>query len=308
MFLYNGEYGVVTDENNLLHMRARFYNPEIKRFVNEDPIQDGLNWYAYAGGNPINRLDPSGESFIKDVFNWAKNLVTSENVSVIKGSADMLMLVPGLGDSVGEVIRANNGFARSWVSEGIFSECGFEKINGSYHASQPDVWQENYGYSSYYDEVFDAGTNIAVEKFPFTGPDGTEYIIGVWKADYLNFGAGAELGIYQKYHPGASNRKTDKVLGAQFDDYHFVNKDLAMPMTIDLSYRGKNIISYSHNNAWWITGFNPEYTNVDPADLTATFTVDFSGHKDLYDAFYKEWNDSKSWSFDHRNHIATFTF
>lgn len=81
-----------------------------------------------------------------------------------------------------------------------------------------------------------------------------------------------------------------------------------MPMTIDLSYRGKNIISYSHNNAWWITGFNPEYTNVDPADLTATFTVDFSGHKDLYDAFYKEWNDSKSWSFDHRNHIATFTF
>jgi len=30
------------------------------RFINEDPIFDGTNWYIYAGGNPIMFHDPSG--------------------------------------------------------------------------------------------------------------------------------------------------------------------------------------------------------------------------------------------------------
>ena len=31
------------------------------RFISEDPIKDGLNWYAYCGGNPIMFWDPTGE-------------------------------------------------------------------------------------------------------------------------------------------------------------------------------------------------------------------------------------------------------
>jgi RHS repeat-associated protein len=61
-FLFNGAYGVMTDPNGLLCMRARFYNPYIKRFINADPIgmEGGLNFYAYADGNPISRIDPFG--------------------------------------------------------------------------------------------------------------------------------------------------------------------------------------------------------------------------------------------------------
>jgi RHS repeat-associated protein len=61
-FLYVGEWGVQRDENGLLHMRARFYSPELRRFVNADPIGfgGGLNWYAYAEGDPISFVDPSG--------------------------------------------------------------------------------------------------------------------------------------------------------------------------------------------------------------------------------------------------------
>jgi hypothetical protein len=49
---------------------------------------------------------------------------------------------------------------------------------------------------------------------------------------------------------------------------------------------------------------------VDPADLTATFTVDFSGHKDLYDAFIKSSKVKKDsrWKFDNKTHIAKFVF
>ena len=64
-FLYNGRYGVMTDANGLIHMRARYYNPLIRRFINADPIgfDGGLNWYAYAEGNPVMYVDPSGNLF-----------------------------------------------------------------------------------------------------------------------------------------------------------------------------------------------------------------------------------------------------
>lgn len=63
-FLYNGRYGVQTDANGLLYMRARYYNPYLCRFLNPDPVgfAGGLNFYAYADGNPISLIDPFGLS------------------------------------------------------------------------------------------------------------------------------------------------------------------------------------------------------------------------------------------------------
>jgi RHS repeat-associated protein len=61
-FLYNGQAGVQTDPNGLLHMRARYYSPYLMRFLNADPsgFSGGPNWFAYADGNPISKSDPFG--------------------------------------------------------------------------------------------------------------------------------------------------------------------------------------------------------------------------------------------------------
>ena len=65
-FQFNGQYGVQTDPNGLLYMRARYYNPAIRRFINQDVlfgnINPGisLNRFAYANGNPISLMDPFG--------------------------------------------------------------------------------------------------------------------------------------------------------------------------------------------------------------------------------------------------------
>lgn len=61
-FLFNGMFGVMTDGNGLLQMRARYFNPYLKRFINADPtgFAGGMNWYAYGAGNPIMYGDPSG--------------------------------------------------------------------------------------------------------------------------------------------------------------------------------------------------------------------------------------------------------
>ncbi|MCC5851101.1 MAG: RHS repeat-associated core domain-containing protein [Verrucomicrobia bacterium] len=62
-FLYAGQFGIQQDPNGLLHMRARFYSPELKRFINADPagFDGGMNWYAYANNSPLMYVDPDGE-------------------------------------------------------------------------------------------------------------------------------------------------------------------------------------------------------------------------------------------------------
>jgi RHS repeat-associated protein len=59
-FLFTGFFGNQTDENGLLYMRNRYYHPGICRFLNADPAQEGMNWFAYGGGNPIGMVDPTG--------------------------------------------------------------------------------------------------------------------------------------------------------------------------------------------------------------------------------------------------------
>ena len=45
------------------YLRARYYNPVIGRFTQEDPYRgDGLNLYAYVSNNPVSYYDPTGYS------------------------------------------------------------------------------------------------------------------------------------------------------------------------------------------------------------------------------------------------------
>jgi RHS repeat-associated protein len=49
-------------ETMLLFNRARYFDPNAGRFLNQDPIRfaGGVNFYAYTRNNPIVRTDPSG--------------------------------------------------------------------------------------------------------------------------------------------------------------------------------------------------------------------------------------------------------
>ncbi|MFB5680880.1 RHS repeat-associated core domain-containing protein [Paenibacillus terreus] len=89
-FLYNGRDGVMTDANGLYHMRARYYNPETKRFINRDVVTGTiadtptLNRYAYVNGNPISYVDPFGLS--RDSDSW-----------MLKGGDFLVDMIPGVG-------------------------------------------------------------------------------------------------------------------------------------------------------------------------------------------------------------------
>ena len=49
---------------------ARFYDPETRAFLSEDPAEDGLNWYQYCAANPVNYWDPTGTS-----WEWWDNMI-----------------------------------------------------------------------------------------------------------------------------------------------------------------------------------------------------------------------------------------
>jgi len=47
-------------DSGLQLLGHRYYDPSIGRFLSQDPIQDGSNWYAYADNNPLAETDPEG--------------------------------------------------------------------------------------------------------------------------------------------------------------------------------------------------------------------------------------------------------
>ncbi|MDE6761667.1 MAG: PEGA domain-containing protein [Lachnospiraceae bacterium] len=90
-FLYNGQFGVTTDGNGLYYMRARYYNVDIKRFINQDVLTgtlervSSLNRYAYVEGNPVSFLDPFGlDKWIYDeLHSWVSRVSFVFNTAAI---------------------------------------------------------------------------------------------------------------------------------------------------------------------------------------------------------------------------------
>jgi RHS repeat-associated protein len=60
VFGYAGKY---TDpESDLIYLRARYYDPASQQFLTRDPLAAFSETpYSYAGGNPVNATDPTGE-------------------------------------------------------------------------------------------------------------------------------------------------------------------------------------------------------------------------------------------------------
>ncbi|MFC5401677.1 RHS repeat domain-containing protein [Cohnella soli] len=75
-FKYTGE--VYDDESGLYYLSARYYNPKLGRFINEDTFEGQidnpltLNLYIYVGNNPLIMTDPTGHSWFSRLADAAK--------------------------------------------------------------------------------------------------------------------------------------------------------------------------------------------------------------------------------------------
>ena len=146
-FLYNGQYGVVTDENGLYHMRARYYNTDIKRFISRDIVSgditnsQSLNRYCYVQGNPLSYIDPFGLSpesgwgnvghAILEVLGFIPGWgMIADAVNAIwyaaegrwmDAAASLISIIPGIGDVIGSSMKSVKA---AKVVKGLFYGAG----------------------------------------------------------------------------------------------------------------------------------------------------------------------------------------
>ncbi|MDR1638430.1 MAG: DUF4474 domain-containing protein, partial [Clostridiales bacterium] len=158
--------------------------------------------------------------------------------------------------------------------------------------SDPDNWQKIFGYNNVYDYIFALGTDMRKIQF---FDEANEYVIWAWRGDYMNLGAGAEIGLYKRNAAGSGDMGAgiknifESVTSA---DHYAV--DTALPMTLNLyNYHSAASIEPVFNWApkedqWWITGFNPEFDNPSTADMVVLGSVDFSSRTDVYESMKKE--------------------
>ena len=81
-YLYRGEQ--FDTDLGLYYLRARYYNPQTGRFLSRDP-EDGtpydpksLHKYLYAGGDPVNAVDPTGRAIIAEYAKLYQQIVLGE--------------------------------------------------------------------------------------------------------------------------------------------------------------------------------------------------------------------------------------
>ena len=76
---YGGQWGYYKDVETGLHLLGhRYYDTSSGRFLNRDPIgyEGGINVYAYAEGNPVTGIDPTGLT-VTITFNRSKGTLVA---------------------------------------------------------------------------------------------------------------------------------------------------------------------------------------------------------------------------------------
>lgn len=126
-------------ESCLYDFGFRDYCPEYARFSSVDPIHDGLNWYAYCRGNPVEFYDMSGlypvkseEQYMQDMGHVYLGNSSSEYadlegclVTAIAESLSAITGVPVTNDYINAIQACFTGGNISW--DGIESTFGLTK-------------------------------------------------------------------------------------------------------------------------------------------------------------------------------------
>ena len=101
--LYTGEDW--DGETSLLYLRARYYKPEVGRFISRDPVgyRGGMNLYVYVGNNPLNRADLKGTGIAFGLYEVCMSLKPGESIWIVLElipPADFSLCTPGIGYNI----------------------------------------------------------------------------------------------------------------------------------------------------------------------------------------------------------------
>ena len=118
-FRYRGYYQ--DNETGFYYLQTRYYDPEIRRFINADNLEliplltqrvGQLNLYAYCNDNPVSYTDESGTIVgVDDAIFWgAVFIVTLITTAVVESQTHMIYnAVTNIGNVVGNAVAQGFG-------------------------------------------------------------------------------------------------------------------------------------------------------------------------------------------------------
>ena len=152
------------NETGLIYYGARYYDPELGRFISRDPMEQGINHYIFAKNNPLNIEEYMGLGDVGDAFVSAFSFVVGGGVGLIVGlvSGDpMAGIQAGIATTLSIL-----GQLHSTDSDGSFM------VNMSFASPAPGV---NWG-SDIFNRV---GINVGIsDSFSSNNVSGSEYSVG----------------------------------------------------------------------------------------------------------------------------------
>ena len=160
-FGYCGEY--LDNETGFVYLRNRYYDPNTGRFISQDPIKDGDNWYVYANNNPIMFVDPTGFDAI--VVTNGKAAFNQGHTSAIYQDANGEWFYTYWGNKAAAIIHISNEYMStlSDFNNGLnkfLTANGFKDITSDYNSSTYIVGDFTASLDIAYDDVKGAHSNI----------------------------------------------------------------------------------------------------------------------------------------------------
>jgi len=116
-YKYVGSLGYYQTGSSLQHLGARYYMPDIGRFITQDPLGAGMNWYAYVENNPVGFVDPMG---LTDEW-WDLSYLAYMNPFGAENRAEVI--TPGLHHGLSALEDYINPFGDPLARQGWYDPC-----------------------------------------------------------------------------------------------------------------------------------------------------------------------------------------
>ncbi len=240
------------------------------------------------------------------VYDTSANFATKPTgiaLSVIlwSGAHTILPLLISSGDTfdyntgLRHFMPVDMSFGAPWA--GYF--LGFEQDeseNNYTSVEKKHMWQSLVGYTPIYDFFFSLGGPIFRDLYKFEtkneGPlselfEKNYYVIWIWKGDYWNLGAGAEIGIYHTYLDFYNQM-----------GFYDVVTDLTLDVNMKITYQEEVILNDFVQTNWWVCSFTPSVQLVDIDQLDISLKVRFTDptlRKPFYDEYKRQETLGSPW-------------
>jgi RHS repeat-associated protein len=188
--------------SGVIDMGARSYVPQLGRFLQPDPIPGGsANAYSYTFGDPVNSVDPSGESTESVLGLDAEWAAEAGAAALAKEEAE---IAQRRAEEAAE--RAAEEALARWYAEGAATEAQWASWWGSYYASlsgggeeeweEWEEWEEEWEYAAYHRGAKPAQEEMHIESGVLFQPliGETDDRRGGQASEGVGWGSGADSG------------------------------------------------------------------------------------------------------------------